>query len=71
MKKEKIDFNDESNFKSIMNEAKSAGGADVIQKVTGLVMNHPKKLIFSLVYLVICGLIINIKWVYLLILKLV
>ena len=71
MKNGKIDFNDEKQFEKILKETKESEGGNIIANITGFVMRHPKKLILGLIYLVLCGLIINIKWVYLLILKLV
>ncbi len=70
-KKETIDFNDEKQFEKVLKEAKNSDKGNIIANITGFVMRHPKKLIFTLVYVVICGVASNIHWLYLLILKMI
>ena len=70
-KRETIDFNDEKQFEKVLKDAKNSDKGNIIANITGFVMRHPKKLIFGLIYVLICGLVINVKWVYLLILKMV
>ena len=70
----KIDFNSEdeqivNNFKSKVPKTFGDVKQDpaLMAKIMGFVLNHKAKLLISLVYVVVCGLSINIYWLILLI----